>query len=186
MYYGTTAGTICLAGCTSTSTNPTTSCGFYNGMWGLCTSFGVNGNYSLACLIVESCDPTLNTNCAANPPANDNLGVTRYQGRLFSVNLLVATGGEARFTSPIATPFSSAATRAYKCQSMSNIQNYITTNAQADYGYEFVGYREGSSSGTFITSTANHNWYFNSTYGGKAFAYIKNFYVDFADEGPES
>lgn len=184
MYYGTTAGTVCLAGCTSTSTNPTTSCGFYNGMWGLCTSFGVNGNYSLACLIKCDSDPALNTGCTSVEDLN--LGVTRNDGRLFSVNLLVAQGGEARFTSPIATPFSSAATRAYKCQSMSNVQNYITTNAQADYGYEFVGYRSESSSGTFITSTANHNWYFNSTYGGKAFAYTKNFYVDFADEGPES
>jgi hypothetical protein len=68
---------------------------------------------------------------------------------------------------------------AYKNQSMSNTQNYIGTNAVAGYGYQFNGWRLENAFGTVLTSTAAVNWYYNSTYGGKNFAYIDTLHAAF-------
>ena len=47
MYYGQVGSYLQLTGDTATNANPTNSCGYYNGMWGTCTNWGVGGNYSL-------------------------------------------------------------------------------------------------------------------------------------------
>tara|TARA_B100000780_G_scaffold273371_1_gene236867 strand:+ start:561 stop:1367 length:807 start_codon:yes stop_codon:yes gene_type:complete len=191
MYYGSVTGFLQLTGTTGTSQNPTTACGYYNGMWGICSGWGLPGNYSLFSAMQTGVDPKLNT----SQSGNNNINITdgwRYKDRQFSCNVVVINGGGAANVAGFGSPFGGAASlsntlaSAYKNQSMSNNQNYITTTGIPAYGYGFGFWRLESSSGTILTSTQTVSWFFNSSYGGKNFAYIKNLVAQFAVAGKPS
>ena len=191
MYYGSTAGFLQIVGTTSTNTNPTSACGYYNGMWGTCTNWGVNGNYSLYAGWREGANPRLNTGQTGTTNISMNTGY-RYKDRMFCCNILVSNAGGTNNLGGFSSPFggavnaSNTAVYAYKNMSMSNNQNFITTTGITDYGYVFLGYRLESSSGTFLTSTQTVSWYFNGTYGSKSFAYIKNLHMGYGVAGKPS
>ena len=89
MYYGQVGSYLQLTGDTSTNQNPTNSCGYYNGMWGTCSNFGVGGNYSLYDAYREGANPKLNT----GQTGTSNINITdgwRYKDRQFSCNVSVS------------------------------------------------------------------------------------------------
>ena len=176
MYYASVGSQLHMASSTSTVQNPTQACGYYSGMWGTCSNWGVNGNYSLYSAWKQDTDPKLNTTQTGTTNISMNTGY-RYKDRMFHVNLAMSGGGSSlstiSFTSPfIAQSAMGTSIAAYKNQSMSNTQNFITTSALAAYGYQFLGWRLENAFVTVLTTTATVNWFYNSTYGGKAFAYI--------------
>lgn len=182
MYYGQISSQLNMVSTTSTVINPTTACGYYSGMWGVCSNWGVNGNYSLYSAWREGSDPRLNTTQTGVSNINMSTGY-RYKDRMFSCNLSIAGNGTSNSAVSFLSPFSysviGSGAYAYKNQSMSNNQNYITTSAFADYGYVFVAWYLENQIGTPLTTTATVNWYYNSTYGGKNFAYINTLHGQF-------
>jgi len=185
MYYGQVGSYLQLTGDTSTNQNPTNSCGYYNGMWGTCSNFGVGGNYSLYDAYREGANPKLNT----GQTGTSNINITdgwRYKDRQFSCNVTVSNGGSSLNLAGFSSPFSATSAtlvNAYQNQSMSNTQNFITTQASAAYGYQFSNWRLENAFGTALTTTANVNWYFNGTYGSVNFAYIRNLHATFVVSG---
>ena len=184
MYYGQVAGFLQLTGTTSTNINPTSACGYYNGMWGLCSGWGLGGNYSLYAAMDEGVNPKLNT----GQTGASNINITdgwRFKDRQFSCNVVIVNAGGSANVAGFSSPFGGAANLsntqafAYQNQSMSNNQNFIGTTCIPAYGYGFLAWRLESSSGTILTSTQTVNWFFNSTYGGKNFAFIKNLVAQF-------
>ena len=175
MYYGSVTSQLHMVSNTSTVQNPTLACGYYSGMWGTCSNWGVNGNYSLYSAWKQDTDPKLNTTQTGTSNISMNTGY-RYKDRMFHVNLGMGGGGSSLSIIAFTSPFTAQAglgssIAAYKNQSMSNTQNYIGTQATAAYGYQFLGWRLENAFGTVLSTIHTVNWYYNSTYGGKAFAY---------------
>lgn len=176
MYFGSVSSPIYLVGETSTSQSPLNADGAYNGMWATCGGWTpVFNNHSLASWAYSGGNPRLNTGQSSQSNLSFATGY-RFKDRLTYVNLITSNsaGGTMYFTSPFSIS-STTTISAYKNMTMSNTQNFLTTNAIAKYGYTFAGYRLESSSGTLITFTANHNWYYNSSYGNVNMSWIKNF-----------
>ncbi len=184
MYYGSVEGSnLCVRGNTSTTANPTGALGAYSGMWVACSDWPETSNFSVCRWSNEGDSPFVNTGMDTN-----NLSFNqdyRYGGRCYHFGMKGSNSGLSKygFTSPFnKTTLGGNTMPGYQNNSMSSRQNYITTTAIAGYGYVFMGYRLTSASGTYLTSTAAVNWYFNSTYGGTNMAYIKYLYASFFEQ----
>ena len=182
MYYGSVGSTnLCLRGNTSTTANPTGALGAYSGMWVVCAEWPETTNFSLCKWSRESLIPKVNV--GQGDAGNYSFGEDYKDGdRLFEVGVLGTNSGTCKYgtQSPFVSMTSGGSTvKGYNNNSMSNVQNYISTSAVTAYGYAFGGWRLNSTSGTTLTLTADVNWFFNSTYGGTSFAYIKYFAATF-------
>lgn len=182
MYYGSVGSTnLCLRGNTATNINPTTALGAYNGMWIACAEWPETNNFSLCKWSREADNPKVNTDQGNS--GNYSFDEEYKNGdRLSEVGVLGTNSGTCKYgtKSPFALMTSGGSTvPGYSNNTMSNVQNYVTTDAVAAYGYTFFGWRLNSTSGTALTLTTEVNWFFNSTYGGTNFAYIKYFAATF-------
>ena len=180
-YYGSVGNNnLCLRGETSTSQNQINADGAYSGMFVQCSGWStVNNtgqNFSHEDWFNCGVDPRLNTGQDGN---SYNFGTGyRNKDRLFHVTMQKDPdqSGTMFFSSPFSTSTSNEFLYAYKNSSMSNTQTSITTRVTAGYGGFFVGYYANSALGTFLTSTATVNWFYNGTYADASFAYLKILY----------
>ena len=180
MYYGQVGNNnLCVRGNVATSINPPSACGAYSGMWGICGCWGyasIVTNDSVAAWSNNSSAPFLNTGQFAN---NLAFGTGyRNKDRLFHFIISQSPGTNTiGFTSPFSSSTQGTLLEAYKCQTMSNTQSFITITAAGVYPYTFAGWRLNNSSGTFLTTTATTSWYYNGTYGGSNMSNIKQLYA---------
>ena len=180
MYYGSVGNNnLCVRGNVSTTLNPPSACGAYNAMWGICGCWGYSSiltNDSVQLWSDTAKEPKLNTGQSSN---NFAFGTGyRNKDRLFHFNLTQISGTNTiGYTSPFAASTQGSLLQAYKCQTMSNTQTFITITAAGVYPNTFAGWRLNNASGTFLTLTATTNWFYNGTYGGSNMSNIKQLYA---------
>jgi|TARA_B100000780_G_scaffold49221_1_gene30517 hypothetical protein len=189
MYYGNVEGSnLCLRGDNSAAINPINSYGAYNGMWRACAEWASSNTFSLCSWSREADIPKIKTSQGNSGNYSFNVNY-RYGGRLFEIGVTQDNGGAsaAGFSSPFGkSAINGNTVQGYWNNTMASYQNSIATTATATYGYIFMGWKLEGASGTALTPTANVNWYYNSTYGGKNAAYIKYLHASWATAGKPS
>ena len=178
---------FCLRGLNSGVSNPATANGMFNSAMVSCfgwpywdaTAIG-QGKSSWGKYIYQCSLPYVNT----LKTTNSNLQIDtqlRYQGRPFSLNLDSGMGIEyVRFigqTANAGAGTTSTYVQGYKNMGLTSRGNYQTIAAVAAYSFTFANWRLNTSSGTIVTTSAQTNLYYNSTYGGTNFANIQTIFA---------
>jgi hypothetical protein len=188
VYFANFGNNQCVRGSSSLQCGPEAT-GFYNGNfvscfgWPYWTSTARDQGKSSWGKYIYQCDfPYVNTGKSNN--SDLNYGSTlRWYGRPFSLNLdsgmgianvgFYGSNPENAGTTSLGLTYMAG----YKHIGVTAKSNAIGITATAAYSFTFASWRLDSASGTFLTSTATTNLYFNSTYGGQNFKDIKTFFA---------